>query len=211
MLEDEMPRVEQHLCFALYATLHAAHRVYAPLLGSIGLTYPQYLVMLVLWEGDDMTVKAIGERLHLDSGTLTPLLKRLEANGLLGRARDPKDERQVRIKLSQKGRDLRRLARPIPEQLARAMGRSPDDLKAMRKELRRIRNALLGRRDKPEKPEKVEKVEKVDKIRKNCAADRVVLKRIPRGPTAAAACATPPSRYNRPSARCARNSAASAR
>jgi DNA-binding MarR family transcriptional regulator len=163
VLEDEMPRVEQQLCFALYATLHAAHKVYAPLLGSIGLTYPQYLVMLVLWEGDDMTVKAIGERLHLDSGTLTPLLKRLEANGLLGRARDPKDERQVRVKLSQKGHDMRRQARHIPAQMERSMGRSPDDLKGVRKELRRIRNALLGRRDKPEKIEKVEKVEKVER------------------------------------------------
>jgi DNA-binding MarR family transcriptional regulator len=168
MLEDDvMPRVDQQLCFALYATLHAAHKVYAPLLAAIGLTYPQYLVMLVLWEADDVTVKAIGERLNLDSGTLTPLLKRLEANGLLGRARDPKDERQVRVKLAEKGRDLRRLARPIPEQLARAMGRSPDDLKAMRKELRRIRNALLGKKpekgDKPEKPDKIERQDRAEK------------------------------------------------
>ncbi len=132
-------------------------RLFSP---PIGLTYPQYLVMLVLWEADDVTVKAIGERLHLDSGTLTPLLKRLEASGLLARARDPKDERQVRIKLTDKGRDMRRQARPIPEQLARAMGRSPDDLKAVRKELRRIRNALLGKRDKPEKPEKAERPDK---------------------------------------------------
>jgi DNA-binding MarR family transcriptional regulator len=162
MLEDNvMPRVDQQLCFALYSTLHAAHKVYAPLLAAIGLTYPQYLVMLVLWEADDVTVKAIGERLHLDSGTLTPLLKRLEASGLLARARDPKDERQVRIKLTEKGRDMRRQARPIPEQMARAMGRSPDDLKAVRKELRRIRNALLGR--KPERPEKGDKPEKIEK------------------------------------------------
>jgi len=92
---------------------------------------------------------------------LTPLLKRLEASGLLARARDPKDERQVRIKLTEKGRDMRRQARPIPEQMARAMGRSPDDLKAVRKELRRIRNALLGR--KPERPEKGDKPEKIEK------------------------------------------------
>ena len=147
MLEDDvMPRVDQQLCFALYATLHAAHKVYAPFLRSIGLTYPQYLVMLVLWEADDMTVKAIGERLHLNSGTLTPLLKRLEANGLLGRARDPKDERQVRVKLTEKGHDLRRQARPFRRRWRAAMGRSPDDLKGVRKELRRIRNALLGSR-----------------------------------------------------------------
>lgn len=160
MLEHDMPRVDQQLCFAIYATLHAVQKVYAPLLAAIGLTYPQYLVMLVLWEGDDVTVKAIGERLHLDSGTLTPLLKRLEANGLISRARDPKDERQVRIKLTEMGHDVRRRARDIPGLMERSMGRSADDLKSVRKELRRIRNALLGRRDKPDKPEKPEKAEK---------------------------------------------------
>ncbi|VTZ23426.1 Organic hydroperoxide resistance transcriptional regulator [Methylocella tundrae] len=151
--DDAMPRVDQQLCFALYSTLHAINKVYAPLLAAIGLTYPQYLVMLALWETDDVTVKAIGERLHLDSGTLTPLLKRLEAAGLLSRARDPKDERQVRVKLTEKGSDMRRQARNIPGQMARAMGRPADDLKAVRKELRRIRNALLGKRDKSEKGE----------------------------------------------------------
>ncbi|VFU09521.1 MarR family winged helix-turn-helix transcriptional regulator [Methylocella tundrae] len=151
--DDVMPRVDQQLCFALYSTLHAINKVYAPLLAAIGLTYPQYLVMLALWETDDVTVKAIGERLHLDSGTLTPLLKRLEAAGLLSRARDPKDERQVRVKLTEKGSDMRRQARNIPGQMARAMGRPADDLKAVRKELRRIRNALLGKRDKSEKGE----------------------------------------------------------
>ncbi|MEJ0092663.1 MAG: MarR family transcriptional regulator [Methylocella sp.] len=148
--DDAMPRLDQQVCFAIYSTLHAVNKTYAPLLASIGLTYPQYLVMLVLWEEDDVTVKAIGERLHLDSGTLTPLLKRLESTGLLLRARDPKDERQVRIKLTPKGADLRREAKPIPAQIARAMGRSNDDLKSLRKELRRIRNALLGKREKSE-------------------------------------------------------------
>ena len=172
MLEDDvMPRVDQQFCFALYSTLHAAQKVYAPMLTAIGLTYPQYLVMLVLWEADDVTVKAIGERLHLDSGTLTPLLKRLEASGLVARARDPKDERQVRIKLTEKGRDIRRQARLIPEQLARATGRSPDDLKAVRKELRRIRNALLGK--KPEKSDKPEKLEKQDKQEKPERLDKI--------------------------------------
>jgi DNA-binding MarR family transcriptional regulator len=148
--DDAMPRLDQQVCFAIYSTLHAVTKAYAPLLASIGLTYPQYLVMLVLWEADDVTVKALGERLHLDSGTLTPLLKRLESIGLLTRVRDPKDERQVRIKLTEKGGNLRREAKRIPAQMARAMGRPPDDLKSVRKELRRIRNALLGKRDKPE-------------------------------------------------------------
>ncbi|PNG25759.1 MarR family winged helix-turn-helix transcriptional regulator [Methylocella silvestris] len=154
MADDELPRVDQQVCFALYSTLHAVNKVYAPLLEPLGLTYPQYLVMLVLWEADDITVKAIGERVYLDSGTLTPLLKRLEASGLLARARDPKDERQVRVSLTQKGGDLRASAKTIPGEIARAMGRSPEDLKAVRKELRRIRNALLGKREKPDKPPK---------------------------------------------------------
>ena len=157
--DDALPRVDQLVCFALYSTLHAVNKIYAPLLTPIGLTYPQYLVMLALWESDDVTVKAIGERLHLDSGTLTPLLKRLEGGGLLARARDPKDERQVKVKLTEKGRDLRKQAKTIPAQMARAMGRPPDELKAVRKELRRIRNALLGKRDKPDKPEKPEKAD----------------------------------------------------
>ncbi len=121
--DDALPRVDQLVCFALYSTLHAVNKIYTPLLAAIGLTYPQYLVMLVLWEAEDVTVKAIGERLNLDSGTLTPLLKRLEGGGLLARARDPKDERQVKIKLTEKGRDLRKQAKTIPAQIARAMGR----------------------------------------------------------------------------------------
>ncbi len=147
--DDAAPRLDQQLCFAIYSTMHAVNKTYAPLLESVGLTYPQYLVMLVLWEADDLTVKEIGERLHLDSGTLTPLLKRLEAMGLLRRARDPKDERQVRVKLVEKGSAMRRKAKAIPGQIARAMGRPAEDLKALRKELRKVRNALLGKRAKP--------------------------------------------------------------
>jgi MarR family transcriptional regulator, organic hydroperoxide resistance regulator len=143
---DAMPRLDQQLCFAIYSTMHAINKAYVPLLEKLALTYPQYLAMLVLWEADDLTVKQMGERLFLDSGTLTPLLKRLEGMGLVDRARDPKDERQVRLKLTEKGKALRREAQPVPAQIARAMGRSPDDLKAVRKELRKIRNALLESR-----------------------------------------------------------------
>ncbi|WP_156898257.1 MarR family winged helix-turn-helix transcriptional regulator [Methylocapsa acidiphila] len=146
--DDAMPRLDQQLCFTIYSTMHALGKAYAPLLDGIGLTYPQYLVMLVLWEADDLTVKDIGERLHLDSGTLTPLLKRLEALGVLHRARDAKDERQVRIGLTEKGHALRREAKAIPSQIARAMGRPAEDLKSLRKDLRRLRNALLGKRAK---------------------------------------------------------------
>ncbi|MCI0466449.1 MAG: MarR family transcriptional regulator [Beijerinckiaceae bacterium] len=136
-------RLEQQVCFAIYSAMHAVNKAYMPLLEKIALTYPQYIAMLVLWESDDVTVKELGERLFLDSGTLTPLLKRLEAMGLVHRSRDPKDERKVRLLLTEKGKNLRRDAQSIPGQIAAAMGRPADDLKAVRKELRRIRNCLL--------------------------------------------------------------------
>ncbi len=143
---DAMPKLDQQLCFAVYSTMHAINKAYVPLLEKLALTYPQYLAMMVLWEADDLTVKQLGERLFLDSGTLTPLLKRLETMGLVNRARDPKDERQVRLKLTEKGKTLRRDAQAVPAQIARAMGRPADDLKGVRKELRKIRNALLESR-----------------------------------------------------------------
>lgn len=140
------PRLEQQLCFAIYSTMHAITKAYQPLLAKTGLTYPQYLAMLALWDASDVTVKQLGERLFLDSGTLTPLLKRLEAMGLVHRVRDPKDERRVRLTLTEKGKALQREAQPVPGQIAAAMGRPPQDLKALRKELRRIRNTLLDGR-----------------------------------------------------------------
>jgi MarR family transcriptional regulator, organic hydroperoxide resistance regulator len=136
-------RLEQQVCFAIYSAMHAINKAYMPLLGKLALTYPQYLAMLVLWETDGVTVKELGERLFLDSGTLTPLLKRLEGMGLVCRSRDPKDERKVRLTLTEKGKVLRLAAQPIPGQIAAAMGRPAEDLKAVRKELRRIRNALM--------------------------------------------------------------------
>ena len=99
------------ICFAIYSTAHAFNRVYKPLLDRIGLTYPQYLVMLVLWERDGLAVKDIGEQLFLDSGTLTPLLKRLEAAELIKRTRSTRDERQVLIALTSRGQALREKAR----------------------------------------------------------------------------------------------------
>jgi DNA-binding MarR family transcriptional regulator len=144
---DVMPRIDSQVCFGVYSTLHALNKVYMPLLEELGLTYPQYLVMLVLWESDDVTVKMLGERLFLDSGTLTPLLKRLETLGRIRRARDPKDERHVRVSLTAEGRDLRLRAKDVPNLVARAMGRSSDDLKALRKELRRVRTALVENRE----------------------------------------------------------------
>lgn len=129
-------------CFALYAAQHAMTRVYRPLLEELGLTYPQYIVMLLLWEEDGPAVKGLGERLGLDSGTLTPLLKRLEGQGLLRRTRDPVDERIVRIHLTAEGKALREKAVCMPERILAASGRTPAELVALREELLRLRAAL---------------------------------------------------------------------
>jgi len=110
--------LDQQLCFALYTASRAVTRAYGPLLEPLGLTYPQYLVMLVLWEEDGATVKRIGERLALDSGTLTPLLKRIEAAELVERHRSAADERVVTVHLTPAGRALRARARSVPKRLA---------------------------------------------------------------------------------------------
>lgn len=100
--------IEDLLCFSLYSANHAMNRVYKPLLDKFGLTYPQYLALLVLWQEDNQTVGQMGERLFLESNTLTPLLKRLETNGYVSRKRDPEDERQVRISLTKSGKSLKK-------------------------------------------------------------------------------------------------------
>jgi DNA-binding MarR family transcriptional regulator len=135
------------LCFAVYSTAHAFNRVYKPLLRRLGLTYPQYLVMLALWEHDGVPVREIGERLFLDSGTLTPLLKRLEAAGLVKRTRSVEDERQVLIALTLKGQALREKARAVPEAILAASACSISELSAMKNDLIALRdrlNAALG-------------------------------------------------------------------
>jgi MarR family transcriptional regulator, organic hydroperoxide resistance regulator len=130
------------LCFAIYSTAHAFNRVYKPLLDRLGLTYPQYLVMLVLWERDDVPVKDIGERLFLDSGTLTPLLKRLEAASLIKRTRSTEDERQVLIALTSLGQALREKAKAVPEAILAASACSLTELSAMKNELVTLRDRL---------------------------------------------------------------------
>ncbi len=140
--DGEALRLTNQLCFAVYSAAHAFNRIYKPLLDSLGLTYPQYLVMLVLWERDGVTVKEIGRQLQLDSGTLTPLLKRLEAAGLLRRSRDPADERQVRIGLTPKGRAMRERAMSFPHDVACASGRSVDELQGLKADLIRLRDRL---------------------------------------------------------------------
>lgn len=110
-------RLDDQLCFALYAASRAVTQAYQPFLAPLNLTYPQYLVMLVLWEADGLTVKAIGEKLLLDSGTLTPLLKRLETAGYISRQRSSLDERQVLIYLSDTGKSLREQALAMRQQM----------------------------------------------------------------------------------------------
>ncbi len=139
----ESQRLDNQLCFAVYAAAHAFGRAYRNLLGRYELTYPQYLVLMVLWEEDGLTVKEIGERLFLDSGTLTPLLKRLEASGRVRRARDRPDERQVSIFLTAAGEELRGVLSCIPDEAGGMTGLDPakrrdllDDLVTMRQSLR---------------------------------------------------------------------------
>jgi DNA-binding MarR family transcriptional regulator len=130
------------LCFAVYSTAHAFNRAYKPLLDRLGLTYPQYLVMLVLWERDGVPVKDIGERLMLDSGTLTPLLKRLETAELVKRSRSTEDERQVLIALTPRGQTLKEKARAVPEGILAASNCSVAELSAMKNELLALRDRL---------------------------------------------------------------------
>lgn len=130
--------LDRQLCFRLYTASRAFTRCYQPLLAELGLTYPQYLVMLVLWEGDDLTVKSIGERLALDSGTLTPLLKRLEQGGFLKRERRADNEREVRVILTDTGRALRERARSIPPALAGLLGLSVTEMETLGAQLDRL-------------------------------------------------------------------------
>lgn len=130
--EDELLKLENQLCFTLYAASRAVTQMYRPLLDELDLTYPQYLVMLVLWERDGLTVNEIGELLQLDSGTLTPLLKKLEVRGLLNRERDKGDERRVIISLLPDGRKLKRRAVKIPEMLLCRSGLSVEEFRKMK-------------------------------------------------------------------------------
>jgi DNA-binding MarR family transcriptional regulator len=140
---ESSARLSRMLCFAIYSAGHAFTRVYKPLLDRVGLTYPQYLVILVLGEEDNLTVKQIGERLFLDSGTLTPLLKRLEAAGFVRRVRDRQDERQVRVKLTSKGQAVEEQTPSIMSDLLCTIGQPEERVLALTEEVARLRAALL--------------------------------------------------------------------
>ena len=141
-LAAEALRLDAQLCFALYSTGLAMNKAYRPLLADLGLTYPQYLVMLLLWEGDGLGVGELGERLFLDSATLTPLLKRLEAAGLIVRTRDSVDERRVLVSLSAAGQALRQRAAAVPPQIMAATGCGLDELRELKLKLEALRGRL---------------------------------------------------------------------
>ncbi len=144
-LPDEALALGQQLCFAVYSATHAFNRAYKPLLDRFGLTYPQYLVLLALWQQDGMTVKRIGVELGLDSGTLSPLLKRLEAAGYVGRMRDPADERQVIVSLTENGRRLKTEAFKILAEIGRATGCGLEEVGELRDALHRLTQRLADR------------------------------------------------------------------
>ncbi len=137
--------LDEQLCFAVYAANMAIQRSYKPLLDQLGLTYPQYLALHVLWEEDGRTIGTIAQRLSLESSTVTPLVKRLEAAGLLMRERDPQDERQVRVRLTPTGHDMRDRCGCLGEELIARSGMEVDDLKALKAEVHALRQALERR------------------------------------------------------------------
>lgn len=135
--------LDEHLCYSIYSASLAIGRAYKPLLDTLGITYPQYLVLNVLWEETPQSVGSIAERLMLESSTITPLLKRLEAAGLVARTRNPSDERQVLIELTPKGRDLRRETGCIPERLLSTSGLTLDTLQSLNAEVRAMRDSIV--------------------------------------------------------------------
>lgn len=139
---DDLLKLDNQLCFAVYSASLAMTRLYKPLLEKLGLTYPQYLVLLVLWEHDGLTVSEVGERLSLDSGTLTPLLKRLEANGLVARIRDVADERRVHVNLTAAGRKLKARAADVPGCLISASECSVPELISLTKQIQSLRDRV---------------------------------------------------------------------
>lgn len=138
----EALHLDNQLCFALYSTSLMLTKAYKPLLQSIGLTYPQYLAMLVLWEGDGITVSEISARLLTDPGSLTPLLKRLEAEGLITRTRSSADERVVELRLTAQGRALQKKAEGFPACIAEALGQSGSELLALKDDVIALRDKL---------------------------------------------------------------------
>ena len=144
-----IPTLDDLLCFSLYAASMAINRTYKPLLDKLGITYPQYLVLSALWEEDGRTVGSIAERLSLESSTITPLVKRLEAASLVTRTRNREDERRVLVALTRRGRELREKSRCLGETLLARSGMEPKELIALNHELRRLREHLARAEESP--------------------------------------------------------------
>ncbi len=134
--------LDQQLCFALYSTSLAMTKVYKPLLDKLGLTYPQYLIMLILWQNDGLALKDIGEQLHIDSGALTPVIKRMEAMGLLVRTRNPQNERTLEIRLTKTGWAMREQAAEVNRTIGLSCGMAEPEIHALRRELIELRSQL---------------------------------------------------------------------
>ncbi|WP_380786268.1 MarR family winged helix-turn-helix transcriptional regulator [Sphingomonas sp. R86521] len=135
--------LDGQLCFSLYGASLAMSRVYKPMLDRLGLTYPQYLLLHVLWEQDDRTIGAIAERLSLESSTITPLVKRLAAAGIVTRERDPGDERQVRVRLTDKGRALERESECVAQSVFARTGLSAAQLELLTDQIQTLRRTLV--------------------------------------------------------------------
>ncbi len=142
--QDPALLLDNQLCFALYSASLAMTRVYKPLLDELGLTYPQYLALLVLWEQDGITVSQLGDRLSLDSGTLTPLLKRMEAQGLVTRIRDMEDERRVHVTLTAAGRKLKTRAAKVPACILAASQCSVPELVSLTRQVQALRSRIAA-------------------------------------------------------------------
>ncbi|WP_406436435.1 MarR family transcriptional regulator [Streptomyces sp. NBC_00631] len=140
--DAEWLQLDRQICFSLHAASRAFNGVYRVILKDLGLTYPQYLVMLVLWEQGDLPVKKLGEHLRLDSGTLSPLLKRLEAAGLVHRERSARDERSVEVRLTEKGAALRERAREVPRRIVAATGFDVDEIRNLKARLDQLTGTL---------------------------------------------------------------------
>jgi len=136
--------LDSQLCYSLYAAYIAVNRTYKPMLDALGLTYPQYLVLSTLWEQDGLGVSAIADRLSLEPSTITPLVKRLESAGFLTRERNPKDERQVIIRLTDKSRPLYEKTACLTDTLLERSGLTPQKLAKLNARVRKLRNALAG-------------------------------------------------------------------
>lgn len=142
--QENIYNVDMQLCFALYSTSLSMTKAYKPLLANLKLTYPQYLVLFVLWEKDGLTVNTLSERLFSDSGTVTPLLKRLEKQGFIQRQRSLEDERKVIVTLTKAGKDLRQEAASVPIQIACNTGCSLEELQALNQRLISLRTTLIS-------------------------------------------------------------------